>query len=394
MNYEVKYITKDGKETKRFITADNERLLLDILDKEGSYLLSFEEHYKTSSSKGKFNLKIASIFCYQLSTMLSAGVDLPTSLDLIQAKVTNQNERIIYRDLLESVQKGNSLSTSMEMQEGIFDDLLISMVRSGEIGGDLEGSLRTMSDHYEKNKKTRDKIKAAATYPIILLIVSMAIVLTLVVFVLPRITSSFPSEDLPATTAFLYAVSNFILKYWWLVIILLIGMIVLFKVLYDTPRIRRKIHRNLLYLPVLGKPLRTIYSARLARSFASLYSQGVSTLEMISLAATTLNNAYFEKRLNEVEVEVSHGQSISKSLDSIEEFDPMLSSMMKIGEETGDLDGVLKKISVYFDQEADAAIERIVSLLEPVMIVVMGVMIAFIVLSIMQPILKMYDSVQ
>lgn len=171
------------------------------------------------------------------------------------------------------------------------------------------------------------------------------------------------------------------------------GIVFLLKVLYDTPRIRIQLHQKILYIPFIGNLLRTIYSARLARSFSSLYSHGVSTLEMIDLSSTTLNNSYFEKRLQEMLLEVSHGSSISESLENIEEFDPMLFSMMKIGEETGHLDDVLVKIANYFDGESEAAITKIVAIIEPVMIVIMSITIAFTILSIMQPIFKMYDYV-
>ena len=393
MRYEVNLINSSGEKEKKQISADSEQNLFEIIQKEGSYLVSFKEVFKSESSKGKIDIKLTSIFCYQLSTMLESGVELNTALNLLQSKAKKEKERNIYRRLLESVQKGNSLSSSMEMMDGVFDSLLINMVKSGEVGGHLEGVLKTMSQHYDKNIKTKQKIKAATLYPIILAIVSFVIVMVLVLFVLPQITSTFPAEELPTTTRILYAISNFILSYWWLVIIVIGGIVVLLKVLYDTPRIRIQWHQKILYIPFIGNLLRTIYSARLARSFSSLYSHGVSTLEMIDLSSTTLNNSYFEKRLQEMLLEVSHGLSISESLENIEEFDPMLSSMMKIGEETGHLDDVLVKIANYFDGESEAAITKIVAIIEPVMIVIMGITIAFIILSIMQPMFKMYDYV-
>lgn len=393
MNYDVRIINSRGKKIKKMVTADNERMLQEIIQREGSFLLKFEPVEELMVNRGKFDIKLASIFCYQLSTMLSAGVDLPQSLNLIQSKTKNPKEKKVYRSLLESVQKGNSLSNAMHEQKNVFDDLLISMVESGELSGDLEGSLTTMSKHYDKNKKIQDKMKAATIYPVVLSVVSMVIVLILVVFVLPSITAGFSVDELPFTTKALYKISNLILGYWWLILLILSGIFIGLKTLYDTPRIKIKIHQKILYIPVLGDLLRTIYSARLARSFASLYSQGVSIIEMIDLSSKTLNNAYFERRLQELLVVVSHGSSISAALDDIEEFNPMLSSMMNIGEETGSLDRVLSKIADYFDGEADAAITRLLGLMEPIMIVIMGIVIAFIVLSIMQPMFKMYDTI-
>lgn len=393
MNFQVNIINSSGQKVKRKIAADNEQNLMEIIAREGSFLISYKQVETPFLAKGKFDLSLASIFCYQLSTMLEAGVDLPTSLDLIQSKTMRGKEKKVYRDLLESVQKGNSLSNAMLEQNGTFDDLLISMVRSGEASGDLEGSLKTMSSHYEKNKGIKDKIKAALMYPLILTLVSTVIVLILVVFVLPSITQGFSPEELPFTTRILYLVSNIILDFWWLILLVLAALVFVFKLLYDTPRIKIKIHQKFLYLPVIGVLFRTIYSARLARSFASLYSQGVSIIDMIDLSSQSMNNAYFESRLQEMLLEVSHGSSISLALDEIEEFDPILSTMMEIGEETGSLDAVLLKIADYFDGEADAAITSLIGVIEPIMIVIMGIVIAFIVLSIMQPMFKMYDIV-
>lgn len=392
MNFEVTVITSHGKKIKKQLNAENKQKLFEIIEKEGSFLLSQKVIKTTYKSKGKFNLKLASIFCYQLSTILEAGVDLPTALDLIQAKTTNKKEKNMYRDLLENVQKGNSLSNAMLGQTGVFDELLMSMVTSGEQGGDLDGSLKTMAKHYEKTKKIKDRIKAATLYPVILGIVSSIIVLILVVFVLPSITAGFNVEELPFTTRILYGISNVILNYWYIILIIVIAVLFLMKSLYDTHRIKIQVHQIILYFPVIGILLRTIYSARLARSLASLYSQGVSITQMIHLSSKTLNNAYFEKRLQEMLIQVSHGTSISFALDKINEFDPMLSSMMNIGEETGSLDDVLLKIADFFDGEADAAITRLIGIIEPVMIVSMGFVIAFIVLSIMQPLFKMYDT--
>lgn len=384
-------ITKDGLKRKKFFNAGNEKELLRMLHLEESYLISYKK--TTRMNKRRFDLKLASIFCYQVSTVLAAGVDLPSALNLIQGKTVKEKERRIYRDLLESVQKGNSLSSAMVAQVGVFDDFLISMLISGELSGDLQGSLKTMAHHYEKTKKIKDRIQTAALYPIILSIITAVIVLVLLVFVLPTITQGFEFSELPMTTKLLYGLSRFIIKFWWLLGLLILGGLYFGKQTYDRPSVKIRLHKNILYLPILGNLLRIIYSARLARSFSSLYTQGVSIPTMIELSSHNLNNAYFQSRLIEMNISVSHGSSISRALEEIKEFDPMLASMMSIGEETGALDDVLIKIADYFDDEANTAITKIIGLIEPVMILSMGIIIALIVLSIMQPLFKMYDTI-
>ena len=223
--------------------------------------------------------------------------------------------------------------------------------------------------------------------------ISLAVVLILVVFVLPGVTANFAQTDMPFTTKILYAFSNFLINYWILIMVALIALVLLSKVLYDTPSVKLKLHNKMLHVPVMGPLIQTIFSARIARSFSSLYSQGVSTLDTIDLTAGVLSNSYLESRLMEAKKNVSSGMNLSTAISEIEELDPMLSSMLLVGEETGSLDVVLTKIADYFDNEADIAINTLIGYIEPVMIVTMGITIGFIVISIIQPIFQMYESV-
>lgn len=393
MIYDVKYVNKDGKTLHSKIEAENQMQLLSILKNLGYYHLSSRAVKAPSAGRGSMNEKIVSLFCYQLSTMLGSGISLLESLDLLQKKAKNERERNIYRSLYETVQKGNSLSGAMILQKGVFDEMLISMVQSGEKGGNLENALRSMSIQYDKNKKIRDKVKTASLYPIILMTISLAVVLILVVFVLPGVTANFAQTDMPFTTKILYAFSNFLINYWILIMVALIALVLLSKVLYDTPSVKLKLHNKMLHVPVMGPLIQTIFSARIARSFSSLYSQGVSTLDTIDLTAGVLSNSYLESRLMEAKKNVSSGMNLSTAISEIEELDPMLSSMLLVGEETGSLDVVLTKIADYFDNEADIAINTLIGYIEPVMIVTMGITIGFIVISIIQPIFQMYESV-
>ena len=393
MIYDVKYISKEGRTLQSKMEAENEIQLLSILKNLGFYHLSSKPVKPPSAGRGSMNEKIVSMFCYQLSTMLSSGISLLESLDLLQKKAKGEKEKKIYRGLYETVQKGNSLSGAMILQKGVFDQMLISMVQSGEKGGNLDNALKSMSIQYDKNKKIRDKIKTASLYPVILMTISLAVVLILVVFVLPGVTANFAQGEMPFATRILIGLSNLLIKYWILIIMALIVVVVIFKILYDTPNIKMKFHNKLLHLPVMGELVQTIFSARIARSFSSLYSQGVSTLDTIELTSGVLSNSYLEMRLKEAKKNVSSGMNLSTAIGEIEELDPMLSSMLLVGEETGSLDTVLNKIADYFDNEADLAINTLIGYIEPVMIVTMGITIGFIVISIIQPIFQMYESV-
>ncbi len=279
------------------------------------------------------------------------------------------------------------------MQKGAFPSLLINMVIAGELGGTLDGSLMRMANHYEKELKINSKIRASSLYPIILGIVSLAVILLLVVFVLPTITAMFAAEDMPWSTKIILGFSYFIIDNWFSILIVLVLLFVTIKLGLNIRSIRVSFDKLKLFFPIIGKLNQTIYSARCARALSSLYSSGVQTIEMLETTSQVLNNAYLEEVFVDVIMNVSKGELISKSISDTGSFDPMLSSMIYIGEESGSLGDILNSTADYFDNEADTALQRMVSLMEPLMIVVLGIIIGFIVISIIQPIFQMYESI-
>ena len=394
ISYKVKMINNLGKTVTEVIPADNEMALFAIVKERGNYLVDFEEVSQTSHSRMKLKLNSLVVFSYQLSAMLSAGINVIDALRMIQSRIGNEKERRIYRSLYEEVQKGNSLSVAMMEQQGAFDDMMISMVKSGESSGSLDEVLQTMSNQYERDKKIKQKMRTASVYPLVLFVVSIIVVLILVAFVLPGIMASFPVEETPFLTKVLIGMSNFILDKWYILLIAVAGLAALVFLIMNTPSSRLVVDRLLLKIPVVGKLLRTVYSARCARSFASLYSHGVNALEMIELTSRVMGNTYLESEFEKVYVSVSRGELISNSIDEIEEFDPLLAAMINVGEETGDLEGILKRTADYFDLEAEAALTSLVGLVEPVMIVWMGIIIGLIVVSILQPMFTMYSNIE
>ncbi len=299
----------------------------------------------------------------------------------------------MFSQLYEDVQKGNSLSIAMQLQPGMFPSLLVNMILAGEAGGTLDTSMNRMADHFDKEMKLSNKIKAALVYPVILSILAISVVLVLVTFVLPTITNMFPADQMPATTKIILAFSGFVIHQWYLIIIFLAVVIVGGRFALRMPDVKYELDRILLQMPIIGKLNRTIYSARCARTFASLYLSGVQALDMIEITGKVLGNTFLMRRFDEVMSLVSRGEYISKAIENTGSFDPMLSSMLFIGEESGSLGEILSKTADYFDGESETALQRMVALIEPAMLVIMGIIIAFIVISIMQPIFTMYNSV-
>ncbi len=393
-SYKVSMIDKTGKTVTENFPAESEQELLAKVKEAGNYLLSYEEIEYKEKFGGKLNTNALVVFTYQMSAMLSAGVNIIDALRMVQTKAANDKERNIYRTLYEEVQKGNSLSSAMMDQGGVFDQLLISMVKSGESSGSIDEVLVTMADQYDREKKLNQKLKTASIYPMMLFIVSILVVLILVTFVLPGIVSSFPEGDIPFLTKVLMGLSNFLISKWYLVVGIVGAIGFAIYVAMTTRASRIVIDRTLLRIPKVGEMLRTVYSARCARSFASLYAHGVPALEMIELTGKVLGNLYLEDKFDQVYIDVSRGELISTSIDEVGEFDAMLGAMISVGEETGDLEQILEKTADYFDEESDAALTRLVALIEPVMIVWMGVVVGLIVVSIMQPMFGSYDHIE
>lgn len=386
-------MTRVGKRSNGVFSVATLDDLKKTMKEKDLYLIDYKEINPKEVLGKKLSTKSLVVFARQLSTMIAAGIPIIQALDMLQSKADNKRSKEIFRDIFENVQKGNSLSDSMTVQRGAFPDLLTNMVKAGEIGGTLDQSLLRMSNHYEKEAKLASKIKSASIYPMILASISVIVVLLLVTFVLPTITSMFDQSLMPASTKFILAISNFIIDNWIALIVGLIFTVFSVRLLLRVHSVRVEVDRLKLRLPVFGKLNRTVYSARCARAFASLYSSGVQTLDMIEITGKVLNNTYLEEKFISVMESVSRGDLISQAIERTEEFDKMLSSMIYIGEESGSLGDILLSTADYFDNEADSAIQRMVAMIEPIMIVVLGVVIGFIVISIMQPIFTMYGSV-
>lgn len=391
--FQVTSMTRQGKKSNGIFSVASDDDLKKTMKEKDLYLIDYREINPKEVMGKKLSTKSLVVFSRQLSTMIAAGIPIIQALDMLQSKADNKRSKDIYRNIFENVQKGNSLSDSMLAQRGAFPDLLTNMVRAGELGGTLDQSLFRMSAHFEKEAKLSSKIKSASIYPAILGSVSVIVVLLLVTFVLPTITSMFDPALMPASTKIILGVSHFLLNNWIALIIGLIALIVGLKLALKVKSVKISFDKMKLRLPIFGRLNRTVYSARCARAFASLYSSGVQTLDMIETAGKVLNNTYLQDKFEGVLEGVSRGDLISQAIEQTHEFDQMLSSMIYIGEESGSLGEILSSTADYFDNEADAALQRMVAMIEPIMIVILGFVIGFIVISIMQPIFTMYGSV-
>jgi type IV pilus assembly protein PilC len=391
-SFQVRAIDARGKNVNELIFAEDIEELIQNVKNKSLFLVDYQETKSTSKSVTKLPIKSLVICCRQLGTMIGAGIPIMQSLSMLLEKADSPKSKKIYRNVFEEGQKGNSLSAAMQSQEGVFPELLNNMIMAGELSGTLDLSLRRMADHFEKEAKLKNKIKSASIYPMVLGVFSVGVVLALVTFVLPSITGMFQPDQIPWTTQIILNFSDFLLSNWVALVIGLIFIIISINLLLKIRDIRVQWDKFKLFMPIIGKLNQTIYSARAARALSSLYSSGVQVLDMLETTGRVLGNVYLEDMFLQVIDKVSRGELISKSIQDTQSFDPMLSSMIYVGEETGAIGDILDSTADYFDNEADSALQRMISMIEPLMIIVLGFVIGFIVLSIIQPIFQMYET--
>ncbi|MCD8574881.1 MAG: type II secretion system F family protein [Erysipelotrichaceae bacterium] len=391
-SFQVRAIDAKGKNVTELVFAEDVAELIQNIKSKSLFLVDYQETKSTSKSVTKLPIKSLVIFSRQLGTMIGAGIPIMQSLSMLLEKADTPKSKKVYRNVFEEVQKGNSLSTAMQSQQGVFPELLNNMIMAGELSGTLDLSLRRMADHFEKEAKLKNKIRSASIYPMVLGIFSVGVVLALVTFVLPSITGMFQPDQIPWTTQIILNFSDFLISNWVALVIGLVFIIITINLLLKIRDIRLQWDKFKLFMPIIGKLNQTIYSARAARALSSLYSSGVQVLDMLETTGRVLGNVYLEDMFLQVIDKVSRGELISKSIQDTQSFDPMLSSMIYVGEETGAIGDILDSTADYFDNEADSALQRMISMIEPLMIIVLGFVIGFIVLSIIQPIFQMYET--
>ena len=392
------YTAKDalGNPQKGTIVAEDERSFLAKIEEKGLTLTSSKENTSsTKKSVHKFSTKELAYNCRQLSAMMSSGLTLVKSLDILCREQDSEAAKNIWRDIYENVQKGDSFSTCLMMQSGAFPPFLISMVAAGEASGSLDVIMKRMQEHYAKENKLNNTIKGAMIYPIVLLVLTVAIVLVMFTFVMPMFIGLFPNEDaMPALTRVLVNISNFLKNRWYICIAVVVVIVLLIIYALKIPSFRLKIDKLLISGPGFGPLIVKIYTGRFARTLSSLYSAGLPMVECLQRSAAILNNSYINQKFETVIDEVKQGESLSASIQRTEIFESMFCSIIYVGEESGALDDILEKSSDYYDEEADSAVARLVQLLEPCMIILLGVCVGLVIAGILPALYSSFENIQ
>ncbi|MCY7041920.1 type II secretion system F family protein [Streptococcus sanguinis] len=343
----------------------------------------------------KIKLKDISLFCKQMSVMLESGIPLNNAVDILEQQATSKNLKSSLKIVSKSLKEGSQLSKAMLDQEGMFPDLLIRMVQAGEKTGKLDEVLEKMSEHYTKELKTSRQIRGAMIYPAVLAFLAVAAVLALLYVVIPSFSGIFEQSgmDMPLPTRIVLAASNFVRSYWYILFGVTGILVFLFLRYRSTEAGRYQLDRLKLWLPVIKGPMQKIVTARFASTLAILTSAGIPLVEAIESAAATTNNAVVIEKMKIANEGLQKGERLTGMITATGLFPPMMLSMVKIGEESGSLESMLVKTSDYYEEELETAIKQLLSLLEPAMIIVMGVIIGGIVASVMLPMFELAHAV-
>lgn len=351
-----------------------------------------------SSANKKVKLTDLVIFTRQLATMIDAGVPLIRSLAALQAQTENPAFQKHIQEISHDIEGGLAFADALEKHPQVFSSIYINMVRAGEAGGILDEILKKLATQQEKDARIRGKFKSALTYPVILLSITGIVFIVLMVVVMPRIGAIIKdlageNAELPQLTRVMLGISSFLTSKWYLIL----GGGFLFMTFYrryvKTPAGRRKKDELVLKIPVIKVIIKKVTIARFARIFASLMSAGVSVIETIEITAKALGNAVIEDELNAAAKAVANGQQLSVPLGESKIFPPIVSQMLAIGEETGQTDQILLKVADFYEEEVDATVDALSSILEPIMIVVMGGMVGLIAASVIGPISNLSNQI-
>lgn len=391
-----RYSAKDmsGKVRRGTMEAATESQLIQQLQDQNLYLIE-AKNLTDSKTYKKLKSKQLASFCRELSTLLASGVSLVRALDIISDQEgMDPKEQEIYRAVLNDMKRGISLSEAMETK-GCFPELMLGMIRSGEGSGNLDLVTQRLAVQYEKDYKLTQQVKSAMTYPAILLVLCVAIAILIVTFILPQFQSLFDQmETLPLVTTILISISDFLTKKWYLAILVVFCIIAVIRVIAAIPAVRRQLDYRKVHMPVFGRLFKVIYTARFARTLSSLYSSGMPLATAIGIAAKTIGNGYIEGQFEQVVSVVRSGVPLSQGLREVDGLMKKLSSTILIGEESGRLDVMLDSIAATLEDEAEQATKRMVTLLEPILIIMMALIVGFIMIAVMLPIYQSYSAIE
>ncbi|WP_295154881.1 type II secretion system F family protein [uncultured Ruminococcus sp.] len=379
------YVAKDttGKTIKGTYEAESEQDLLDKIYEQGLFCVSYNEALGGGKKTAhKFNTAELAYCCRQLAAMMSSGLTIVKALDILYKEEEKKGAKEVWRSVYEEVQKGESLSGALEAKRGCFPDFFISMVEAGEISGTLDITMKRLQEYYAASNKLNNKVKGAMIYPSVLMVLIIALIILMSVKILPIFKSMMPEDKLNGLQKALFSFSDFLINKWYALLIGLVVIVGVWTYAMKVESVKLKFDYIKLKMPIVGPLMVKIAEGRFSRTLSSLYSSGIPMVDCLERSSRILNNTYIDKMFLQVVDEVKQGSPVSMALSKTEIFEGMFCSIIYVGEESGALDEILEKTADFYEEEADAAVTRLVGLMEPVMIITLGIAVGLILAAV------------
>ncbi len=399
MKFKYKAITSNGQKIEGVFNAASEEDVVTMI-KGNSYLpvkveRDIGQEAQIEIFKSKVKKKDLALFCRQFFTMLDSGLGIVKCLDILEMQTENKTLKPIIGEVNGDVQKGLSLSEAMNKYPDIFPTILTNMVEAGEVSGNLDAILERMAVHFEKENKLENKIRSSMVYPIALLVVSIAVVIFMITFILPTFTGMFAGSgvEIPWPTRVLLGMSDFIKSYWYILLGML-GLMTFTITTFKKSEAGRAFFDGLkLKLPVIKGTTVKIITSRFTRTLSTLMDSGIPLIKSMEVVAKVVNNLPVEEKIEDGIEEIRKGVPLSRAIQNVGVFPPMVDSMIRIGEESGSLDEVLLKTADFYDEEVETSLTKLTTLIEPIMIVGMAIVIGFIVIAMYLPMFDMMQTI-
>ncbi len=393
--------TKDGTIKRGELEADSRTEVVQSLQEQDLLVVNVEEKISAFGSLKEINIGGVPIddkvvFMRQLATMMSSGLPLTQALEILQAQASNPLFKRVLKEVLDDVEGGSSLSAAFKKHPGVFDDIVLNLIKAGEDSGKLEEVFLRLADELEHQRDFQGKVKSAMIYPIIITIVIVIVVALVMLFMIPSVADIYNEfgGELPPVTKILIKMSDFTRDYWWVVLIGIAGLVTGVKYYIESPTGKRVFDSFKLKAPIFGDLMLKIQLAQFTQTLHLLMQSGLPILDALDLVADSLSNSLFEEDVKTASEEVEKGSSLALPLSRSEQFPLIVSQMIGVGEETGRLDDVLDKMAEYYNNEVSMMTDNLTSIMEPVMLIVMGGVIAFIAVAVYTPLFSLANIVQ
>ncbi len=392
--YEYKARDEKGRERTGIVDAISEEVAADLLKDYKLTVVSLNPRKeklqldKLLSIFGKVSAKEKVVFSRQLATMINAGLPIVQGLRILQEQVEKKQFKEVIFELANQVEGGSTFSSALAKYPKVFSNVYINLIKSGEVSGKLDEVLLRLAEQVEKDYDLQSKVKGAMYYPAFIIIALLLVGTVMIVFVIPQLESLFKEAgtELPFLTRMLLGLSKFIKNFWWLVIAVIITMIFGIKALIGTKEGRKFWDETKIRLPVFGPLSKKIYMARFTRTLATLIAGGLPILDALNITSDVIGNVVYKEGIDEAASQVESGVPMAAPLRRNKNFPIMVSQMISVGEQTGKVDEILNKLGDFFDNEVENMVKALSSLIEPILIIIMGIGVAILVLAIIMPI--------